>query len=178
MSRRQRGTGRIFLPKGSSVWWLQYYQNGVKRRESAETSNRKEALEKLKFRIAELTTGSVTGLTPKKTEFRNWRKTSFATTKSTEGPHSFRLLSCSFLQWLLDFQRLLDLRCWLCPFARGLLHLALGAEAAQFVGAGDCVEGCEFQVVGCEPEPEAGRCAIARWGIVRQAIAGGGVTYG
>ena len=67
MIRRQRGTGRIFLPKGSSVWWLQYYQNGVKRRESAETSNRKDALEKLKFRIAELTTGSVTGLTPKKT---------------------------------------------------------------------------------------------------------------
>lgn len=67
MSRRQRGTGRIFLPKGSSVWWLQYYQNGVKRRESAGTSNRKEALEKLKLRIAELTTGSVTGLTPKKT---------------------------------------------------------------------------------------------------------------
>ena len=67
MIRRQRGTGRIFLPKGSSVWWLQYYQNGVKRRESAETSNRKEALEKLKLRIEELTTGSVTGLTPKKT---------------------------------------------------------------------------------------------------------------
>lgn len=67
MIRRQRGTGRIFLPKGSSVWWLQYYQNGVKRRESAETSNRKDALEKLKLRIAELTTGSVIGLTPKKT---------------------------------------------------------------------------------------------------------------
>jgi integrase len=67
MSRRQRGTGRIFLPKGSSVWWLQYYQNGVKQRESAETSDRKEALEQLKLRIAELTTGSVTGLTPKKT---------------------------------------------------------------------------------------------------------------
>jgi integrase len=67
MIRRQRGTGRIFLPKGSSVWWLQYYQNGVKRRESAETSNRREALEKLRLRIAELTTGSVTGLTPKKT---------------------------------------------------------------------------------------------------------------
>jgi integrase len=67
MSRRQRGTGRIFLPRGSSVWWLQYYQNGVKQRESAETSDRKEALEQLKLRIAELTTGAVTGLTPKKT---------------------------------------------------------------------------------------------------------------
>ena len=51
MSRRQRGMGRIFLPKGSSIWWLQYYQNGVKQRESAETSDRKEALEKLKLRI-------------------------------------------------------------------------------------------------------------------------------
>ncbi len=88
MIRRQRGTGRIFLPKGSSVWWLQYYQNGVKRRESAETSNRKEALEKLKLRIAELTTGSVTGLTPKKTRVRNWRKTLSATTRLTAGPHS------------------------------------------------------------------------------------------
>ena len=67
MSRRQRGTGRIFLPKGSSVWWLQYYQNGVKQRESAQTSDRRLALEKLKFRIAEVTTGAVTGLTPKKT---------------------------------------------------------------------------------------------------------------
>jgi hypothetical protein len=67
MNRRQRGTGRIFLPKGSSVWWLQYSQNGIKRRESAETSNRKEALDKLKLRIAELTTGAVTGLSPKKT---------------------------------------------------------------------------------------------------------------
>jgi integrase len=67
VSRRQRGTGRILLPKGSSVWWLQYYQNGVKQRESAETSDRKEALEQLKLRIAEVTTGAVTGLTPKKT---------------------------------------------------------------------------------------------------------------
>jgi hypothetical protein len=54
MSRRQRGTGRIFLPKGSSVWWLQYYQNGVKQRESAETSDRKEALEQLKLRIFDI----------------------------------------------------------------------------------------------------------------------------
>ncbi len=67
MNRRQRGTGRIFLPKGSSVWWLQYYQNGVKQRESAQTSDRRLALEKLKLRIAEVTTGAVTGLTPKKT---------------------------------------------------------------------------------------------------------------
>lgn len=67
MTRRQRGTGRIFLPKGSSVWWLQYYQNGVKQRESSQTSDRRLALEKLKFRIAEVTTGAVTGLTPKKT---------------------------------------------------------------------------------------------------------------
>lgn len=67
MTRRQRGTGRIFLPKGSSVWWLQYYQNGVKQRESAQTSDRRLALEKLKLRIAEVTTGAVTGLTPKKT---------------------------------------------------------------------------------------------------------------
>jgi hypothetical protein len=51
MSRRQRGTGRIFLPKRSSGWWLQYYQNGVKQRDSAQTSDRRLALEKLKLRI-------------------------------------------------------------------------------------------------------------------------------
>lgn len=67
MSRRQRGTGRIFLPEGSSIWWLQYYRNGVRQRESSGTSDRKQALDQLKLRTAEVTTGAVTGLTPKKT---------------------------------------------------------------------------------------------------------------
>ena len=41
--------------------------------------------------------------------------------------------------------------------ARGdaLLHLALRPETAQLVGAGDCVEGRELEVVRREPEPEA-----------------------
>jgi len=67
VSRRPRGTGSIFLPKGSSVWWLRYYQNGVKQRESSETTDRKEALEQLRVRLAEVTTGAVTGLAPRKT---------------------------------------------------------------------------------------------------------------
>jgi integrase len=67
MSRRQRGTGRIFLPDGSSIWWLQYYRNGVKERESSETSDRKTALDLLKQRVAEITVGKATGLSPKKT---------------------------------------------------------------------------------------------------------------
>lgn len=66
MTRRARGTGRIFLPKGSSIYWLQYYQNGVKHRESSETSDRKAALDQLKLRIAEVITGKATGLSPKK----------------------------------------------------------------------------------------------------------------
>ena len=36
-----------------------------------------------------------------------------------------------------------------------LLHLALGAEAAEFGGAADGVGGGEAEVVGGEPEPEA-----------------------
>jgi hypothetical protein len=59
MSRRQRGTGSVFRPEGSSVWWVQYYQNGVRQRESAETADRREALDVLKRRVAEVNTGNV-----------------------------------------------------------------------------------------------------------------------
>jgi integrase len=59
MSRRQRGTGTVFQPEGSSIWWIQYYQNGVRQRESAETSDRREALDVLKRRLAEVNTGNI-----------------------------------------------------------------------------------------------------------------------
>jgi integrase len=61
MIRRQRGTGSIFLPKGSSVWWIQYYQNRIRQRESTETSDKREALEFLKRRLAELNIGNIAG---------------------------------------------------------------------------------------------------------------------
>jgi hypothetical protein len=61
MSRRQRGTGSVFRPEGSSVWWVQYYQNGVRQRESAGTADRREALDVLKRRVAEVNTGNVAG---------------------------------------------------------------------------------------------------------------------
>ena len=61
MSRRQRGTGTVFRPEGSSVWWIQYYQNGIRQRESAETTDRREALDILKRRLAEINTGNIAG---------------------------------------------------------------------------------------------------------------------
>jgi hypothetical protein len=66
MSRRQRGTGSVFRPEGSSVWWVQYYQNGVRQRESAETADRREALDVLKRRVAEVNTGNVAGTDAKR----------------------------------------------------------------------------------------------------------------
>jgi hypothetical protein len=41
--KRPRGTGCIYQQKGSSNWWIQYYQNGKSYRESTGTDNRRRA---------------------------------------------------------------------------------------------------------------------------------------
>ena len=40
---RPRGTGSIYLQKGSAVWWVKYYRNGKPYRESTHKTNEKEA---------------------------------------------------------------------------------------------------------------------------------------
>lgn len=58
---RPRGTGSIYLQKGSAVWWVKYYRNGKPYRESTRTTNEKEAQDFLKQRLAEIVTGNFYG---------------------------------------------------------------------------------------------------------------------
>jgi integrase len=58
---RPRGTGSIYLQKGSSIWWVKYYRNGKPYRESTHTQDQGKAKDFLKQRLAEITTGNFVG---------------------------------------------------------------------------------------------------------------------
>jgi len=58
---RTRGSGSIYLQKGSSVWWVKYYRNGKLYRESTRTTERSKAQQFLRKRLAEITTGDFYG---------------------------------------------------------------------------------------------------------------------
>lgn len=58
---RPRGTGSVYLQKGSSVWWIKYYRNGKPYRERTQTQDQGTAKDLLKQRLAEITTGSFVG---------------------------------------------------------------------------------------------------------------------
>jgi integrase len=53
--KRARGSGSIFQ-NGSSVWWIQFYERGIARRESAHSTDYKVAEKLLKRRLAEVET--------------------------------------------------------------------------------------------------------------------------
>ena len=59
--RRPRGTGRIYQQKGSTVWWIKFYRNGVAYRESTGTSDKRKATRALNLRLAEVATGRFIG---------------------------------------------------------------------------------------------------------------------
>jgi hypothetical protein len=58
---RPRGTGSIYLQKGSAVWWIKYYRNGKPYRESTHKTNENEAQDFLKQRMGEIVTGNFYG---------------------------------------------------------------------------------------------------------------------
>lgn len=58
---RPRGTGSIYLQKGSSVFWVKYYRNGKPYRESTHEKDECKAKTFLKRRLAEIITGSFSG---------------------------------------------------------------------------------------------------------------------
>jgi integrase len=58
---RPRGTGSIYLQKGSAVYWVKYYRNGKPYRESTHKTNEKEAQDFLKQRMGEIVTGNFYG---------------------------------------------------------------------------------------------------------------------
>ncbi len=59
--RRPRGTGRIYQQKGSSVWWIKFYRNGVPFRESTGTPDKRQAIRALNHRLAEVAIGKFVG---------------------------------------------------------------------------------------------------------------------
>ena len=58
---RPRGSGSIYRPKNSAVWWVRYYRNGKSFRESTRTTEYGEATKFLRKRLAEITTGNFYG---------------------------------------------------------------------------------------------------------------------
>lgn len=47
MAKRDRGTGSVFQPKGSSVYWCQYYTNGKRVRENTHQTDKRKAINHL-----------------------------------------------------------------------------------------------------------------------------------
>jgi hypothetical protein len=58
---RPRGTGSIYLQKGSSVYWVKYYRNGKSYRESTHKTTEKEAQDFLTERLGQIVTGNFCG---------------------------------------------------------------------------------------------------------------------
>jgi integrase len=58
---RTRGSGSIYKQKGSASYWVKYYRHGKPFRESTKTTNKQEAREFLKQRLAEIATGNFYG---------------------------------------------------------------------------------------------------------------------
>lgn len=57
-----RGQGRVYRPKGcTETWWLDYSVNGVRHRESAQTTSKQEAHRLLRQRIGDREAGKVVG---------------------------------------------------------------------------------------------------------------------
>ena len=59
---RTRGSGSLFQQKTSRVWWVKYYRSGRYFRESTHTTDRAKAKKFLSKRLAEIVTGTFTGL--------------------------------------------------------------------------------------------------------------------
>lgn len=61
--QRPRGTGSIYRQKDSVSWWIQYFLNGKRHRESANTTKKWKAEKFLQKRLAEVSTGNFIGPT-------------------------------------------------------------------------------------------------------------------
>jgi integrase len=65
-TKRPRGTGSIYRPKGSSVYWIKFFRNGKPHRESSESDKVKTAEKLLGQRLAEARTDMFVPLKIKK----------------------------------------------------------------------------------------------------------------
>ncbi len=59
---RTRGSGSLFKQSTSRIWWVKYYRSGRSYRESTHTTDRAKAKKFLGKRLAEIATGTFTGL--------------------------------------------------------------------------------------------------------------------
>jgi hypothetical protein len=62
-----RGMGRVYLQ--GNVWWVQYYFNGRKHRESTGSPSRPDAMRLLRSRLEEIGRGRLVGPAIEKTTF-------------------------------------------------------------------------------------------------------------
>ena len=62
-----RGMGRVYVR--GHVWWVQYYFNGRKHRESAGSPSRPDAMRLLRSRLEEIGRGRLVGPAIEKTTF-------------------------------------------------------------------------------------------------------------
>jgi integrase len=58
---RPRGSGSVYLQKGSTIWWIQFYRNGKMFRESTATSDKRKATRILARRLGEVASGTFVG---------------------------------------------------------------------------------------------------------------------
>jgi hypothetical protein len=61
MAKRPRGTGRLWQPKGSTVWWVKYHLHGIPQRESTGFTGKRKAEDFLKKRLGECMSGNFLG---------------------------------------------------------------------------------------------------------------------
>ena len=59
--KRLRGTGRVYKPPGSRFYWIQYYSDGKKVRESSRSENEKAAEKMLRQRLSQIDAGVFVG---------------------------------------------------------------------------------------------------------------------
>lgn len=59
--RREKGSGSIYLRKGSPMWWIKYHRHGRPFRESTHTTDSRKAGNMLKARLAEINQGTFMG---------------------------------------------------------------------------------------------------------------------
>jgi integrase len=72
--RRERGTGRIW-PRGSGIWWIQYYVNGFQKRESSNSTKEEVAEKLLGKRLAEIEAGVSVGSVSQRLRYEHLRDT-------------------------------------------------------------------------------------------------------
>ena len=85
------GTGRVELP----VWWISYYRNGKRFRETTKKTNEKEAKKILRERLGEIATGTFTGLQVERTRFEDLKEI-LITNYRINRPRSLRFAEDAF----------------------------------------------------------------------------------